>query len=67
MMSLTTTQAPTPFHIPVPLITLLSCGKTSTGKLSLLEEVILIPKAGQRVKQVTFKHLKLHVISVSSR
>ncbi|XP_061646140.1 enolase 4 isoform X1 [Phyllopteryx taeniolatus] len=40
------------FHIPVSLVTLLSCGKTSPGKLNLLEEVILIPNAGQQVKQV---------------
>ncbi|KAJ4948163.1 hypothetical protein JOQ06_019703 [Pogonophryne albipinna] len=52
-------EDPTQFHIPVPLITLLSCGKTSTGKLSLLEEVILIPKAGQQVKQIITKTLEL--------
>uniref|UniRef100_A0A3Q3D9J9 phosphopyruvate hydratase n=1 Tax=Hippocampus comes TaxID=109280 RepID=A0A3Q3D9J9_HIPCM len=40
------------FHIPISLVTLLSCGKTSPGKLNLLEEVILIPNAGQQVKQV---------------
>uniref|UniRef100_A0A8D3B241 Enolase 4 n=1 Tax=Scophthalmus maximus TaxID=52904 RepID=A0A8D3B241_SCOMX len=40
------------FHIPVSLVTLLSCGKASPGKLSLLEEILLVPKAGQRVKQV---------------
>lgn len=45
-------QALAQFHIPVPLVTLLSCGKNSPGKLNLLEEVILIPKVGQRVKQV---------------
>ncbi|XP_037322296.1 enolase 4 isoform X1 [Pungitius pungitius] len=45
-------KAPAKFPIPVSLVTLLSCGKTSPGKLSLLEEVILIPKAGQRVKQI---------------
>ncbi|KAM8860224.1 enolase 4 isoform 2-T2 [Spinachia spinachia] len=45
-------KAPASYHIPVALVTLLSCGKTSPGKLSLLEEVILIPKAGQRVKQM---------------
>lgn len=49
-------QAQTQFHIPVSLVTLLSCGKTSLGKLNLLEEVILIPKAGQRVKEVLFSH-----------
>ncbi|KAM7408091.1 hypothetical protein PAMA_001985 [Pampus argenteus] len=46
-------EARTQFHIPVSLVTLLSCGKTSPGKLNLLDEVILIPKAGQRVRQVT--------------
>uniref|UniRef100_A0A3B4Y3T4 Enolase 4 n=1 Tax=Seriola lalandi dorsalis TaxID=1841481 RepID=A0A3B4Y3T4_SERLL len=45
-------ETPTQFYIPVSLVTLLSCGKKSAGKLSLLEEIILIPKAGQRVKQV---------------
>ncbi|XP_061693411.1 enolase 4 isoform X2 [Syngnathoides biaculeatus] len=40
------------FHIPVTLVTILSCGKTSPGKLKLLEEVILIPNAGQQVKQI---------------
>uniref|UniRef100_A0A3Q0T561 phosphopyruvate hydratase n=1 Tax=Amphilophus citrinellus TaxID=61819 RepID=A0A3Q0T561_AMPCI len=44
-------EAPTQFHIPVSLVTLLTCGKTSLGKLNLLEEVILIPKVGQQVKQ----------------
>ncbi|XP_035461193.2 enolase 4 isoform X3 [Scophthalmus maximus] len=46
-------EAPAKFHIPVSLVTLLSCGKASPGKLSLLEEILLVPKAGQRVKQVT--------------
>ncbi|KAM6922540.1 enolase 4 [Lycodopsis pacificus] len=52
-------KAPAQFHIPVPLVTLLSCGKTSPGKLSLLKEVILIPKAGQRVKQIITMTLEL--------
>ncbi|XP_070697720.1 enolase 4 [Pempheris klunzingeri] len=47
------------FHTPVSLVTLLSCGKNSPGKLSLLEEVILIPKAGQRVKQIITMTLEL--------
>nr|XP_046257968.1 enolase 4 isoform X2 [Scatophagus argus] len=51
--------APTQFHIPVSLVTLLSCGKNSPGKLNLLEEVILIPKAGQRVKQIITMTLEL--------
>ncbi|XP_005747492.1 enolase 4 isoform X1 [Pundamilia nyererei] len=45
-------EPPAQFHIPVSLVTLLSCGKTSPGKLNLLEEVILIPKVGQQVKQI---------------
>ncbi|XP_075933184.1 enolase 4 [Anarhichas minor] len=52
-------KAPAQFHIPVPLVTLLSCGKTSPGKLILLKEVILIPKAGQRVKQIITMTLEL--------
>ncbi|XP_070772661.1 LOW QUALITY PROTEIN: enolase 4 [Enoplosus armatus] len=52
-------KVPTRFHIPVSLVTLLSCGKNSPGKLSLLEEVILIPKAGQRVKQIITMTLEL--------
>ncbi|KAM7384977.1 hypothetical protein PAMP_001081 [Pampus punctatissimus] len=52
-------EAQTKFHIPVSLVTLLSCGKTSPGKLSLLEEVILIPKVGQRVRQIITIALEL--------
>uniref|UniRef100_A0A3B4VI37 Enolase 4 n=1 Tax=Seriola dumerili TaxID=41447 RepID=A0A3B4VI37_SERDU len=52
-------ETPTQFYIPVSLVTLLSCGKTSAGKLSLLEEIILIPKAGQRVKQIITMTLEL--------
>ncbi|KAK9542002.1 hypothetical protein VZT92_002006 [Zoarces viviparus] len=52
-------KAPAQFHIPVPLVTLLSCGKTSPGKLSLLKEVILIPKAGQRAKETITMTLEL--------
>ncbi|XP_073338324.1 enolase 4 [Pagrus major] len=57
--ALKTTKAPAQFHIPIPLVTLLSCGKNSPGKLSLLEEVLLIPKAGQRVKQIITMTLEL--------
>ncbi|CAL8255620.1 unnamed protein product [Lota lota] len=48
------------FRVPVPLVTLLSCGKSSPGKLNLLEEVILIPRPGQRVKQVISTALQIH-------
>ncbi|KAK2832676.1 hypothetical protein Q5P01_016565 [Channa striata] len=52
-------ERPTQFHIPVSLVTLLSCGRTSLGKLSLLDEIILIPKAGQQVKQIITMTLEL--------
>ncbi|XP_029926621.1 enolase 4 isoform X2 [Myripristis murdjan] len=52
-------EAQTQFHVPVSLVTLLSCGKTSPGKLNLLEEVILIPAAGQQVKQIITMALEL--------
>ncbi|KAI3363269.1 hypothetical protein L3Q82_011564 [Scortum barcoo] len=52
-------EAEAQFHIPVSLVTLLSCGKNSPGKLNLLEEVILIPKVGQRVKQIITMTLEL--------
>ncbi|XP_051279731.1 enolase 4 isoform X2 [Dicentrarchus labrax] len=57
--ALKTREAPTQFHIPVSLVTLLSCGKNSPGKLSLLEEVILIPKAEQPVRQIITMTLEL--------
>ncbi|XP_026212135.1 enolase 4 [Anabas testudineus] len=52
-------ENPTQFHMPVSLVTLLSCGKTSPGKLNLLEEIILIPKAGQPIKQIITVTLEL--------
>ncbi|XP_024862873.1 enolase 4 [Kryptolebias marmoratus] len=52
-------KAPKQFHIPVPLVTLLSCGKTSPGKLCLLEEIILVPRMGQKVKQTIRRTLEL--------
>uniref|UniRef100_A0A3P9Q0A6 phosphopyruvate hydratase n=1 Tax=Poecilia reticulata TaxID=8081 RepID=A0A3P9Q0A6_POERE len=45
-------KEPAHFHVPVPWISLLSCGKKSPGKLCLLEEIILISKVGHPVKQV---------------
>uniref|UniRef100_A0A3P9K2L3 phosphopyruvate hydratase n=1 Tax=Oryzias latipes TaxID=8090 RepID=A0A3P9K2L3_ORYLA len=47
------------FHIPVSLVTLICCGRTSPGKLNLLEEVILVPKPGQGVKEIVTTTLKL--------
>ncbi|XP_028279371.1 enolase 4 [Parambassis ranga] len=52
-------EAPAQFHIPVSLVTLLSCGKTSPGKLHLLEEIILVPKVGQGIRQIITMSLEL--------
>ncbi|XP_051579531.1 enolase 4-like isoform X2 [Myxocyprinus asiaticus] len=46
-------------HMPVPMITILSCGKSSAGKLNLLEEVILLPSSPQRARQVIGMGLEL--------
>ncbi|XP_016308977.1 enolase 4 [Sinocyclocheilus anshuiensis] len=45
-------QAQSEVHLPVPMITILSCGKNSAGKLNLLEEVILMPSSSQRGREV---------------
>uniref|UniRef100_A0A668AWP1 Enolase 4 n=1 Tax=Myripristis murdjan TaxID=586833 RepID=A0A668AWP1_9TELE len=58
-------EAQTQFHVPVSLVTLLSCGKTSPGKLNLLEEVILIPAAGQQVKQVLHALRRIFLLLLS--
>ncbi|XP_077351933.1 enolase 4 isoform X2 [Festucalex cinctus] len=60
------------FHIPISLVTILSCGKFCPGKLNLLEEVILIPNAGQQVKQIITMTTQLQkemmrIISASSK
>ncbi|XP_055083448.1 enolase 4 [Periophthalmus magnuspinnatus] len=49
---LKSTQPPPQMHIPSLLISVLSCGKASPGKLNLFEEVLLIPKPGLRARQV---------------
>uniref|UniRef100_A0A672YRQ9 phosphopyruvate hydratase n=1 Tax=Sphaeramia orbicularis TaxID=375764 RepID=A0A672YRQ9_9TELE len=63
---------PSQIHVPVSLVTLMSCGRTSPGKLNLLEEIILVPKAGQRVRQVMKFQLGLDLengqtVSISDR
>ncbi|XP_043992684.1 enolase 4-like isoform X1 [Gambusia affinis] len=52
-------EVPAHFHVPVPWITLLSCGKKSPGKLCLLEEIILISKVGRPVRQSVTLALEL--------
>ncbi|XP_048047234.1 enolase 4 isoform X1 [Megalobrama amblycephala] len=57
--SLRVLQAQNEMHLPVPMITILSCGKNSMGKLNLLEEVILMPSSSQRVREVIGMGLEL--------
>ncbi|KAM8924765.1 enolase 4 [Pelodytes ibericus] len=44
-------QMPTEFIMPAPMISLLSSGKSSPGKLNLMKEVIVIPKPGHTLQQ----------------
>nr|XP_033798999.1 enolase 4 isoform X5 [Geotrypetes seraphini] len=37
--------------MPLPLVTLLSCGKTTSGKLNLMKEVIGIPPTGLTIRE----------------
>ncbi|KAF4084372.1 hypothetical protein AMELA_G00127880 [Ameiurus melas] len=38
--------------MPMPLVSVLSCGKASAGKLNLLEEVILLPTVPHRTREI---------------
>ncbi|XP_067909078.1 enolase 4 isoform X2 [Heterodontus francisci] len=42
---------PKEMKMPLPMVSLLSCGKTSGGKLKLMNEVIVIPKPSLSYKQ----------------
>ncbi|XP_008164537.2 enolase 4 isoform X2 [Chrysemys picta bellii] len=42
---------PKELTVPLPMVTLLSCGKSSSGKLKLMKEVMLIPPTELTVKQ----------------
>uniref|UniRef100_A0A8C8SDM8 Enolase 4 n=1 Tax=Pelusios castaneus TaxID=367368 RepID=A0A8C8SDM8_9SAUR len=42
---------PKELTVPLPMVTLLSCGKSSAGKLNLMKEVMLIPPTELTVKQ----------------
>ncbi|KAM4702742.1 enolase 4 [Rhinophrynus dorsalis] len=44
-------QLPAQLVLPTPMITLLSYGKSSPGKLNLMKELLLIPKPGLTVQQ----------------
>ncbi|XP_028651841.1 enolase 4 isoform X1 [Erpetoichthys calabaricus] len=44
-------QPASELNIPLPMITVISCGKLSPGKLNLMKEVIAIPAPGLTFKQ----------------
>ncbi|XP_062987648.1 enolase 4 [Elgaria multicarinata webbii] len=44
-------ELPKELAMPLPMITILSCGKSSPGKLNLMKEVMLIPPTWSTVKQ----------------
>ncbi|XP_048863006.1 enolase 4 isoform X3 [Brienomyrus brachyistius] len=46
-------------EMPLPMITLLHCGKASPGKLNLMEELIVIPTAKRSVRQIVAMVLEL--------
>ncbi|KAM4636692.1 enolase 4 [Discoglossus pictus] len=49
--SLKNDQVATELVMPIPMISLLSYGKSSPGKLNLMKEVIVIPKTGLTLQQ----------------
>ncbi|KAI4899859.1 hypothetical protein NFI96_010936, partial [Prochilodus magdalenae] len=52
ILTLRDPQALGSVFMPVPLLTVLSCGKASAGKLNLLEELILLPTRTQSPTQI---------------
>ncbi|XP_078064656.1 enolase 4-like, partial [Mustelus asterias] len=44
-------EPPKEIRMPLPMVSLLSCGKSSGGKLKLLKEVIAVPKSNLSYKQ----------------
>ncbi|KAM6184617.1 enolase 4 [Rhynchocyon petersi] len=44
-------ELPTKLSVPLLMVSLLSCGKSSPGKLNLMKEVICIPNPGLSTKQ----------------
>ncbi|XP_027451752.2 enolase 4 [Zalophus californianus] len=44
-------EQPTKLTVPLPMVSLVSCGKSSPGKLNLMKEVICIPHPGLTAKQ----------------
>ncbi|XP_043911903.1 enolase 4 [Protopterus annectens] len=56
-------EMPLELTMPLPMVTLLSCGKSSPGKLNLLKELIAIPSTQMTVKQSLkmFSDLQLQI------
>ncbi|XP_062863144.1 enolase 4 [Trichomycterus rosablanca] len=52
-------QALSSVLMPTALVTVFSCGKTSAGKLNLLEEVILLPTVARTTRQIVQMGLDL--------
>ncbi|XP_059029058.1 enolase 4 isoform X3 [Mustela lutreola] len=44
-------EQPTKLTLPLPMVSLVSCGKSSPGKLNLMKEVMCIPHPGLTAKQ----------------
>ncbi|XP_059254658.1 enolase 4 isoform X3 [Mustela nigripes] len=44
-------EQPTKLTLPLPMVSLVSCGKSSPGKLNLMKEVMCIPHPGVTAKQ----------------
>uniref|UniRef100_UPI00398F83F0 enolase 4 n=1 Tax=Pristiophorus japonicus TaxID=55135 RepID=UPI00398F83F0 len=44
-------EPPKEMRMPLPMVSLLNCGKSSGGKLKMLKEVIAVPKPGLSYKQ----------------
>ncbi|XP_041065211.1 enolase 4 [Carcharodon carcharias] len=49
--SLNQEEPPKEMRMPLPMVSLLSCGKSSGGKLKLMKEVIAVPKPNLSYKQ----------------
>ncbi|XP_069095364.1 enolase 4 isoform X3 [Pleurodeles waltl] len=51
---------PMTLAMPLPMVTLLSCGKSSPGKLNLMKEVIVLPRIDLTIRQSLDMCLALH-------
>lgn len=51
---------PKTLAMPLPMVTLLSCGKSSPGKLNLMKEVLVLPQIDLTIRQSLDMCLELH-------